>query len=193
MLRRLYDWMLVLSGSRRAMPALAAVAFAESSFFPIPPDVMIIPMVLAQRAKAWGIAALATVGSALGGVAGYAIGYFLFESVGRPILDFYGADAQFAQFQSYYNEWGAWIVAAAGFTPIPYKVFTIASGVTHLDLLTFVVASVLSRGARFFLVAALLWKFGPPIRTFVENNLPLLAWLLFGLALAGFLAVRYIL
>jgi membrane protein YqaA with SNARE-associated domain len=182
-----------LSASPRAEPALGALAFAESSFFPIPPDVMIVPMVLAHRRRAWRIAAIATLTSALGGLAGYGIGYFLFEAVGRPILDFYGAAGQFAQFQAYYNEWGAWIVAAAGFTPIPYKVFTIASGVTRLDLLTFVVASVLSRGARFFLVAGLLWKFGPPIRGFIEANLPTLAWLLFGLAFAGFLAARYML
>ncbi|GIK98252.1 MAG: cytochrome b561 [Alphaproteobacteria bacterium] len=191
-LQRLYDWTMGLAGHRHALPVLAAISFIESSIFPIPPDVLLIPMVLAARERAWLIAAVCTVASVAGGYAGYAIGYFLYEALGQPILEFYGALGQFAEFRGLYNEWGAWIVGMAGFTPFPYKVITIASGVTQLDPTTFGIASALSRGARFFLVAALLWRFGEPIRRFVEANLPTLAWLFFALVLAGFLSVRYL-
>jgi membrane protein YqaA with SNARE-associated domain len=192
MLQRLYDWTMGLAGHRHAMAALAAVAFAESSVFPVPPDVLIIPMVLAARERWLAVALTATAASVLGGLAGYGIGYFLLESVGRAIIDFYHLEAGFARFQALYQEWGAWIVAAAGFTPLPYKVFTIASGAADLNLVTFTVASALSRGARFFLVAALLWRFGPPIRRFVEANLAWLAAAAFGLLVAGFVVVRYV-
>ena len=192
MLRRLYDWTLALAGHRHALAALAAVSFAESSFFPVPPDLLLIPMVLAARERAWLIAAVCTAASVAGGLAGYAIGYFLFDAVGRPIVEFYDATALFQEFQAGYNAWGAWIVAGAGFTPFPYKIVTIASGVTALDPVTFTVASALSRGARFFLVAALLWRFGPAMRRFIEAYLPQLAALFFLLLFAGFLAVRYL-
>ena len=191
-LRDLYDWTLRMAAQRNAMAVLFVVAFLESSFFPVPPDVLIIPMVLAAREKAWRIATVATVGSLLGGLLGYAIGYFLYDSVGQPVLAFYGYLARFAEFAEKYNEWGAWIVAGAGFTPFPFKVITIASGVTQLDLGTFLVASAISRGARFFLVAALLWWFGPPIRRFIEAYLPQLALLFFVLLFGGFLAARYL-
>jgi membrane protein YqaA with SNARE-associated domain len=192
-LRSLYDWTMRLSGHRHALWVLAAVTFAESSFFPIPPDILLIPMVLAARDRAWLIASVCTVASVVGGFAGYGIGYFLFEEIGRPLLEFYGYLDKFTEFRGMYNEWGAWIVAGAGFTPFPYKVITIASGVTGLDLTTFGVASLLSRAARFFLVAALLWRFGPPIRTFVENNLPMLATVFFALLFGGFLLVKFVL
>ncbi len=192
MLRRLYDWTMGLAGHRHALPALAAVAFIESSLFPVTPDILIIPMVLAARSQAWRIAAVATVASVLGGLLGYAIGAGLYESIGRPVLDFYGYAEKFESFSEAYNEWGAWIVAGAGFTPFPYKVITIASGVTGLDLVVFMIASVISRGARFFLLAALLWYFGPPIRRFIEANLPLLATLFFILLFGGFLVARYL-
>lgn len=193
MLQRLYDWTMGLAGHRHALWALAAVAFIESSVFPVPPDILIIPMVLAARERAWRIAAVATVASVIGGFLGYAIGSVLFETVGRPLLEFYGNIESFGEFQALYQEWGVWIVAGAGFTPFPYKVITIASGVADLDLAVFTVASVVSRGARFFLVAALLWRFGPPIRTFIEKYLPHLAWLFFAVLLGGFLAIRYVL
>ncbi|MEM7224870.1 MAG: YqaA family protein [Pseudomonadota bacterium] len=192
MLRRLYDWTMALAGHRHAMWALAAVAFAESSFFPIPPDVLIIPMVLAAREKAWRIALVATLASAAGGLAGYAIGAGLYESVGQAIIQFYGLATKYQEFSHLYNEWGAWIVAAAGFTPIPYKVFTIASGATGLDIWVFTIASVLSRGARFFLVAALLWQFGPPIRDFIERHLPILTAAFFVFLFGGFLVLKYL-
>jgi len=171
MLRRLYDWTMAIAGSRHAMLGLAFVAFVESSVFPIPPDVLLIPMVLAARERAWRIALTCTLSSVIGGLFGYMIGFFLFESLGRPLLEFYGYMTQFTRFEQGYNDWGGWIVAIAGLTPFPYKVITIASGVTHLDLSTFTYASVLSRGARFFMVAALLWHFGPPVRAFIERHL----------------------
>jgi membrane protein YqaA with SNARE-associated domain len=193
MLKPLYDWTMNLAGHRHAMIALAVVAFVESSVFPIPPDVLIIPMVLAAREKAWRVAVVATVASVLGGLAGYAIGALLFDTVGQPLLDFYGYQAQFADFQERYREWGAWIVFGAGLTPFPYKVITITSGVMDLNLGVFVVASALSRGIRFFLVAGLLWYFGPPIRRFIENNLALLTSAFFVLLVGGFVAIRYLL
>ena len=192
MLRRLYDWTLSLSARPGALWALAAVAFIESSIFPIPPDVLIIAMTLAARQRAWTIAAVATISSVLGGFAGYAIGYYLFQEVGQPIIDFYGYSEQFASFREKYNEWGFWIVAAAGFTPFPYKVITIASGAFGLDLATFAIASVASRGARFFLVAALLYRFGPPIKAFLARYLGLLTAIFFVLLIGGFVAIKYL-
>jgi len=193
MLYRLYDWTMGLAAHRHAMLALAAIAFVESSVFPIPPDVLVIPMVLAARERAWRIAAVATVASVLGGLLGYGIGALLFETVGRPVLDLYGYMDKFVEFQRLFAEWGAWIVAGFGFTPFPYKVITITSGVVNLDPAVFMIASVISRAARFFLVAALLWWFGPPIRTFIEKNLPALTLLFFVLLFGGFVAVRYLL
>ncbi|MFQ5773966.1 MAG: YqaA family protein [Kiloniellaceae bacterium] len=193
MLQALYERTMALAGHRHALWALAVVAFVESSVFPIPPDVLILPMVLAARERALQVAVVATAASALGGLLGYAIGAGLFEAVGRPLLEFYGQTQSFEAFQAKYNEWGAWIVAGAGFTPFPYKVITIASGVVHLDLTVFILATLASRGARFFLEAGLLWWFGPPIREFIEKHLPLLTALFFVLLLAGFLAARYLL
>ena len=192
MLRSLYDWTMGLAAHKHALAALALIAFIESSVCPIPPDILIIPMVLAARDQAWRIALIATVASVLGGLLGYAIGAGLYETIGRPVLDFYGYGEKFLSFQEVYAEWGLWIVAGAGFTPFPYKVITIASGVMDLDLATFTIASVVSRGARFLLLAGLLWYFGPPIRRFIENNLPLLATLFFVLLFGGFIAVRYL-
>ncbi len=191
MLRRLYDWTLSLAAHRHATPALALVSFAESSFFPIPPDIMLIPMVLAARARAYIIAAVCTLSSVLGGVAGYAIGFFLYESVGRPLLAFYGYTERFADFQRQYNEWGLLIVLAAGLTPLPYKVFTIASGVTGLGLLPFVAGSLISRGLRFYAVAFLLRRYGPPVRAFVEENLKVVATVFVVTLFAGFVILRH--
>ena len=193
MIRRLYDWTMGLAGHRHAVWALAAISFAESSFFPIPPDILLIPMVLAAREKAWFYAAVCTAASVAGALLGYMIGAFLYDGLAQPILDFYGYADRFAAFQAAYQEWGAWIVGGAGFTPFPYKVITIASGAVDLNLTVFVIASLLSRGARFFIVAGLLWSFGPPIRRLIENNLPLLTILFFVLLLGGFVALKYLL
>ncbi len=192
MLRRLYDWTMGLGERPGAMWALAAVAFVESSVFPIPPDVLLIPMVLAARAKWWRMAVVCTVASVLGGVLGYAIGALLFDAVGRPVLEFYGQMGGFETFRQSYNEWGAWIVAGAGVTPFPYKAITIASGATGLDLSTFMAASVASRGLRFFLEAWLLCIIGPSVRHFVEKNLSLAFTAFMVALLGGFVVVRYV-
>lgn len=192
MLRRLYDWTMALAGHPHAIWWLMLLTCAESIFFPIPPDVIIIPMVLAARQRAWRIAGLTTAASVVGGLLGYGAGYFLYEEVGRPIIDFYGYAEKYRIFQGWYEAHGAWIVAAGGFTPIPYKVITIASGVAQLDLTTFAVVSVLSRGARFLIVCALLWRFGDPIRRFVEARLGILALVFFAMLFLGFVAIRYL-
>ncbi len=192
MLRRLYDWTMDLAAHPRASWALTGVAFVESSVFPIPPDVVLIPMVLAERAKAWAFAAMATAASVLGGIAGYAIGFFLYELVGKPILAFYGYTDAFADFAQRYNEYGAWIVFIAGVTPFPYKVITIASGVTKLNFLVFVLASIGARGLRFFLVSALLYWFGPPIRDFIERRLGLVTTVFMILLIGGFVLIKYL-
>jgi len=192
MLKSLYDWTILKAEHPRALWILAALSFAESSFFPIPPDVLLIPMVLAAPTRAWRIALVCSLASVFGGIFGYFIGYALFDTVGQPIIDFYHMQEKFIWFQSKYNEWGAWIVGLAGFSPVPYKVFTIASGMTEMSLPTFIVASALSRTARFFLVATLLWKFGVPIRSFIEKRLGLLTLLFFALLFGSFLAIKYI-
>lgn len=192
MLRSLYDWTLSLARRPDALWVLAGVSFIESSVFPIPPDVLMIPMIIAAPNRAFLIAAVATVASVLGGCLGYVLGFFFFEAVGQPVLDFYGYSARFAEFQAAYNEWGAWAVLIAGITPFPYKVVTILSGVTGLDFLVFTVASAIARATRFFLVAALLWKFGPPIRSFIENRLGLVTSVFMALLLGGFLVARYL-
>lgn len=192
MLRKTYDWMMHQAGRRTAPWALAAIAFIESSVFPIPPDVLLIPMVLAARDKAWRFALICTVASVIGGFLGYAVGALLYDTVAEPLLVFYGYLDKFAVFRGWYEAWGAWIVLFAGITPFPYKVITIASGVVALDPLTFGVASVVARGFRFFLVAALLWKFGPPIRIFIERHLGKLTLIFFVLLLGSFLLLKLI-
>jgi len=192
MLRRLYDWTISLASTKHAMWALAIVAFVESSVFPIPPDVLMIPMIIARPSRAFQIAALATLSSVLGGMLGYWIGAVLFDSVGQPVLAFYGKEAYFGEFAERYNEFGAWAVLVAGVTPFPYKVITILSGSTGLNLGVFVIASVIARSLRFFLVAALLWKFGPPIRDFIERRLGLMFTLFVILLIGGFYAVKFL-
>lgn len=192
MIRGLYDWTIGLAGHRHALWALALVSFLESSVFPIPPDILMIPMIIAAPSRAFLIASVCLVSSVLGGLLGYYIGFGLFETVGRPVLEFYGKDAYFEDFATRYNEWGAWAVLVAGVTPFPYKVITIMSGVTQLNLGVFMVSSVIARGLRFFIVAALLWKFGAPIRDFIERRLGLMFTLFVVLLAGGFYVVKYI-
>ncbi|MFM1814053.1 MAG: hypothetical protein RLZ98_748 [Pseudomonadota bacterium] len=192
MIRGLYNWTMRLAESDRAPYALFAVAFVESSFFPIPPHIMLIPMVLARRDKAWFYAMVTTVGSVLGGVAGYAIGYFLFETVGKPVIDLYGYGEKFASFAGRYNDYGAWIVFFAGVTPFPYKVITIASGVTQLSFPVFLLASIASRGLIFFVIAGLLYWFGVPIREFIERRLGLVTTVFMVLLIGGFVAIKFL-
>ncbi len=191
-IRKMYDWAMNIAAHPNGLMILCAVSFIESSFFPIPPDVFLIPLVLARRNEAFKIALYTTVSSVLGGVFGYAIGWFLYDSIGIKILNFYHYTQQFETFCSYYNEWGAWIVFGAGLTPFPYKIVTIASGVTHLNFWVFVIASVIARGMRFYLVAWLLWKFGVPMKAFIEKNLGWLSVLFFALLIGGFLLLKYL-
>ncbi|WP_421980199.1 YqaA family protein [Roseibium sp.] len=192
MIRRLYDWTLSLAAGPRAPAALGSVSFVESSFFPIPPDILLIPMVIARREKAWWYALLCTVTSVVGGILGYLIGMFLFEQVAEPILTFYGKMDKFDEFSAVFNHWGWWFVFIAGLTPFPYKVITIASGVAGLSLPIFIVASIVSRGLRFFIVAGLLYFFGPPIKEFIEKRLGLMFTLFVVLLVGGFILLRYI-
>lgn len=192
MIRSLYDWTISLSGHPRALWALAMVSFIESSFFPIPPDILMIPMILAAPSRAWLIALVATVSSVVGGLFGYFIGAVLFDTVGQWIFEFYGKEAAVETFNQRFNDWGAWAVLVAGVTPFPYKVITIMSGWTGLSLPVFIVASIVARGLRFFVLAALLWKFGPPIRTFIEKYLGLLFTAFIILLFGGFYALRYL-
>ncbi|MEI4261186.1 YqaA family protein [Roseovarius sp. D0-M9] len=190
MIRRLYDRTIAMAQHPNALWVLALVAFIESSVFPIPPDVMMIPMILARPSRAWLIAGVAMVASVLGGVLGYAIGAFAFEQIGQPILQSLGKADAMGEFSTRFNDMGFWAVLMAGITPFPYKVITIMSGWTGMPLVTFITTSVLARGLRFFIVAALLWKFGAPIRTFVERRLGLMFVLFFVCLVGGFLLIK---
>ena len=193
MLRRLYDWTMSLAGTRHARGALAAVSFAESSFFPIPPDALLIPMVLADRSNWLRIALVATASSVIGGLFGYLIGAVLFDAIGMPILEFYGYLDRFETFQDAFNRWGLLIAFVfGGLTPLPYKVITIGSGVTGLSLPVFMLSSILARGTRFLLVAWLLARYGAPIRSFIEKNLVVLFCTFVALIIVGFAAVRLV-
>ena len=189
-MRRLYDWTMAQAGRRHALRVLAVVSFIESSVFPIPPDVLMIPMVIARPRRAWLIAAVCLVASVLGGIAGYAIGAFAYEQIGRPVLEALGKEDAMAAFAVRFNDLGFWAVLVAGLTPFPYKVITIMSGFTGMPIFTFVATSVLARGLRFFLVAGLLWKFGAPIRGFIERRFGLMVTLFVVLLIGGFLLLR---
>ena len=188
--RRIYDHTLNLASRKNALTWLFVISFIESSFFPIPPDIMIIPMVLATPKEAYKIAGVATVASVLGGYFGYFIGVYGFELIARPLLEFYGYMKQFGEFENYYHEYGAWIVFGAGITPFPYKIITIASGVVRLDLVVFTIASVIARGMRFYFIAWLLKRFGDPMKVFIEKNLNLLSILFLLLLIGGFAGVK---
>ncbi len=172
---------------------LALVSFAESSFFPIPPDVMLVPMVLANRHKAFRIAAICLAASVAGGIVGYAIGYGLYESLGRWLVAIYGMENGMAEFQAMFDEYGLWVILIKGLTPIPYKIVTIASGVAAFNLPIFILASIATRGARFFLVAALLYRFGEPIREFIERRLTLVTTLFVVALVGGFVVLEFVL
>ncbi|MFX0547351.1 YqaA family protein [Roseovarius sp. S1116L3] len=190
MIRRLYDRTIAMADHPHALWVLAMVAFIESSVFPIPPDVLMIPMILARPSRAWIIAGTAMLASVLGGLAGYAIGALAFEQIGQPILQSLGKADAMAEFSTRFNDLGFWAVLMAGITPFPYKVITIMSGWTGMPLATFIVTSILARGLRFFIVAGLLWKFGAPIRDFVERRLGLMFVLFFVCLIGGFLLVK---
>lgn len=188
--RKIYDSIIHLSSNKHALAWLFAISFIESSFFPIPPDIMLIPMILATPSKAWKIATVCTIASVLGAYLGYFIGFQLFELIAEPLLNFYGYLDKFNEFKNLYAQYGAWIVFGAGITPFPYKIITIASGVVNLNLPVFTVASIIARGLRFFLIAWLLKKYGEAMRTFIEKNLGWLSVLFLVLLFGGFLLVK---
>ncbi|MBF9041929.1 DedA family protein [Rhodobacterales bacterium HKCCE4037] len=192
MLRRLYDWVMGFAGHKHALWVLAIVSFAESSVFPIPPDVLMIPMILARPSKAWLIASVCLVASVLGGLLGYAIGYFAFEEIGRPIFEALGKLERIEEFNERFNGVGFWAVLIAGLTPFPYKVITIMSGWTAMPIGTFIMTSIIARGLRFFIVALLLWKFGAPIRDFIERRLGLMFILFCLLLVGGFYVLKFL-
>jgi membrane protein YqaA with SNARE-associated domain len=192
MLRRLYDWTMSLAATRHAEKGLFGVSFVESSVFPIPPDVLLIPMTIARPTKWFRLGTICTVASVLGALLGYAIGMFLFESIGKWVLETYGALEKFDEVAAWYNTYGGWGVLFAAITPFPYKVLTIFSGATGLNLAVFVIVSIIGRGFRFYLVTWLLSKFGEPIRLFIEKYLGLLFTLFMVLLIGGFYAIKYV-
>ena len=191
MFRRLYAWTLSLAARPSAPWAMGAVSFAESSFFPIPPDVILAPMILANRHRAYQLAAVCTLTSVAGGVLGYLIGAVLYDSLGQWVISLYGYGSRMEEFRDAYAAWGAWIILIKGLTPIPYKLVTIASGLAGYDFGWFVVLSVITRGVRFFLIAALLKAYGEPIRAFIEKRLELVTVLFLIALVGGFVIVKY--
>jgi membrane protein YqaA with SNARE-associated domain len=192
MLRHLYHRVLALAASPHAGWWLAAISFAEASFFPIPPDTLLVPMALARPDRAWRLAAICTLASVAGGALGYFIGYALFDVIATPLLQAYHYEAAFERFKQTYAEWGLWVILVKGVTPIPYKIVTIASGAASFSFPIFMAASLVTRGVRFFLVATLLHYYGEPVRDFIDKRLTLvLALVLIGIV-GGFAVLRYV-
>ena len=188
--RRSYDWVLHWAETPYGSPALFILAFAESSFFPIPPDVLLIALAIGATSKSFRFATICTVGSVLGGMLGYCIGLAFFELIGIRILDFYGVMDKFEIVREMYLKYDVWFVGIAGFTPIPYKIFTIAAGTFGMSFLPFVLISAVTRGARFFIVSALIWKFGKPIKSFIDKYFDFLSILFIVLLALGFIIVK---
>ncbi|MBA17989.1 YqaA family protein [Sphingosinithalassobacter portus] len=189
MFRGMYNWVLRLAHHRHATASMAAVSFAESSFFPIPPDVMLVPMILARRDKAYFIATICTIASILGGILGYFIGYALYDSVGQWLIGVYGMTDKIESFRHWYQEYGAAVILLKGLTPIPFKIVTIASGIAGFSFPLFILTATVTRAARFFLIAALLKRYGEPVQAFIEKRLDLFAWGFLALLVAGFALV----
>ena len=192
MLRRLYDWLLLQAGKKNATWVMAGISFAESSFFPLPPDVLMIPMILANRRRAFWYATVATVSSVLGAYLGYAIGFYLFATVGERILEFYGAMQTFESLKDKFLQYGVEIIVLKGMTPIPFKLVTIASGLARFDLALFTMACLVSRSIRFYLVAAILYFVGEPARVFIEKRLTLVTTVSAVLLVGGVFLVKYV-
>jgi len=192
LLRRLYDWLMSLARGRYAAASLGAVSFAESSFFPLPPDILLIPMVVAKKDNWFLYAVICTIASVAGAFVGYAIGAWLFQLVGEPILQFYGAENSFERFKDWYDQWGGWGILLGAITPFPYKVLTIFSGSVGFDLIQFTLVSIVGRGLRFFIVSGLLYWFGEPIRIFIEKRLGLMLTLFSILLIGGFVVVKFL-
>lgn len=192
LIKKLYDWVLHWAETPYAIPALFLLAFSESSFFPVPPDVLLITLAISIPKKAFKYATVCMIGSVLGGILGYGIGLYGYEAVGRPIVDFYHGHDVMNTIKLKYDQHGFLGILIAAITPIPYKVFTIASGVFKFDFPLFVIASILGRSTRFFIVAALIWKFGAPIRDFIDRYFNLLSYVFMILLIGGFILIRYV-
>lgn len=192
LLRKLYDWTLEKSKHPRAVIFLSVISFLESSFFPIPPDIILIPMIIANKLKAWMYAFVCTISSVLGGIGGYLIGYYFYNSIGFLIINYYALDNKFSDLESYYNEFGIWIVLGAGFTPFPFKLITIASGLFGLNIFLFIFISFIARGLRFYLIASLLRIFGDTIIKIIDKYFNILSILFFVLLIGSFIFIKYI-
>lgn len=192
-IRRLYDWVLHWAETPYGIWALFLLAFAESSFFPIPPDVLLIALAISIPTRALKYAIICTVGSLVGGVVGYGIGLYGYETIGRPIVEFYNGQEIMQGIKERYDQYGFFGVLAAAVTPLPYKIFTISSGMFKFDFSQFMLASIIGRSLRFFAVAALIWKFGAPIKGFIDRYFNLLAILFFVLLVGGFIVIKYLL
>jgi len=190
-IKKLYDWVLHWATTPYAVPALITLSFVESSIFPIPPDVLLITMSLSIPRKAFKYAFICTVASVIGGLAGYFIGYYLMDMAGIPILKLYGVMDKYEYIQSLYMKYDAWAVGIAGFTPIPYKIFTIAAGAFKINLPVFILASIAGRAGRFFMVAAFIYFYGPRIKDFIEKYFNILSFVFFGLLILGFIVIKY--
>lgn len=193
LIKKLYDWVLHWAETPYGVPALFILALAESSFFPVPPDVLLIALCLSINKKAFKYAFICMVGSVIGGIVGYGIGLYGYEAIGKPIVDLYHGQGVMDAIKIKYEEHGFIGILIAAITPIPYKIFTIASGVFEFDFKLFVLASIIGRSTRFFLVAGLIWKFGPPIKAFIDKYFNLLMWGFMVLLIGGFLLIKYVL
>jgi len=188
----IYHWTLSQAGKPKASLFLAFISFVESSIFPIPPDLILIPMILSKRTKAFFYAFICTIASVLGALVGYLIGALIFETIGQFILESYNLIESFYKYKDYYENWGFWLVLGGGFTPFPFKLITIASGLFSLNIPLFIIVCTLSRGLRFFALALLLWYFGPQIKNFIEKNLGKLTILFFILLFCGYYFIKFI-
>ncbi len=186
MLRRIYDWCIAAADKPYALWILTAISFAESSFFPVPPDIMLVPMSLAKPRRAWMYAGLCTIASVAGGILGYAIGAYLYDSVGQWLIKLYGYGDKVEAFRAAYDQWGAIIILAKGLTPIPYKLVTITSGFAGYNIWLFIVLSIITRGARFYIEAIVLNRWGDWIRERIERHLTLFVILFLVVLVLGF-------
>jgi membrane protein YqaA with SNARE-associated domain len=191
-IRRLYDWVLHWAETPYGVPALFILAFAESSFFPVPPDVLLIALAISMPGRAFYFALLCTLGSLVGGVVGYGIGLYGYENIGKPIVEFYHGQELMTNIKTQYDTYGFWGILVAAITPIPYKIFTILSGVFRFEFWTFMLASLIGRSFRFFLVGGLIWRFGPPIKNFIDRYFNILSYIFIGLLIGGFIVIKYL-
>mgnify|MGYP001811889229 FL=1 len=192
-LKRLYDYCMDWISGPYGVWTLFIIAFIESSFFPIPPDVFLIAMCIAAPTRAFKYAAICSAGSVLGGMLGYGLGFWFMESLGQQIIGWYGLEDKYLSVQNLYQKYDAWAVGTAGFTPLPYKLFTITAGAFELNFITFVLASLVSRSARFFLVAAFIWKFGAPVKDFIDRYFNIISFVFMILLIGGFVLIKYLL